>query len=339
MQREAFFDNAKVLLIFFVVFGHVIQPLTLDSDPIQVLYHWVYFFHMPAFILLSGFFAKGIGSKSYISKLFKKLIVPYILFHILYTGYYLLLGMDGWQTTFIYPRWSLWFLLSLFCWHLLLIIFKKLPPLLSMSTAVGIAVAIGYIDWVGHTLSLSRTFVFFPFFLLGYWLTKDQLLKVKTKTVKTISIVVMSIVAIGLVIAPPFANEWLLASHSYQALGFPVLGGGFRLGVFVVATLMIVSILAWVPTKHNIFTHIGEKTLYVYLLHGIFIQFFRQTELLKVSNFFDMIGLVIISFAIVLVLASKPVRMVAQPLVEGRFTMLRERFQSSPKYKTSNTST
>jgi hypothetical protein len=28
MERNSFFDNAKVILIFLVVFGHMIQPLT-----------------------------------------------------------------------------------------------------------------------------------------------------------------------------------------------------------------------------------------------------------------------------------------------------------------------
>lgn len=59
MQREAYFDNAKLLFIFLVVFGHLIQPLKSQIELVNVLYQWIYLFHMPVFVLASGFFAKG----------------------------------------------------------------------------------------------------------------------------------------------------------------------------------------------------------------------------------------------------------------------------------------
>src|SRR5699024_7852784 len=83
--RNAYFDNANVLLIFLVVFGHMIQAFTGESSGIDTLYMWMYTFHMPAFIFLARFFAKGSGNKQYILKLAKKLLLPYIIFQILYT--------------------------------------------------------------------------------------------------------------------------------------------------------------------------------------------------------------------------------------------------------------
>ncbi|WP_226036242.1 acyltransferase family protein [Aquibacillus saliphilus] len=332
MQREAFIDNAKFFLIFLVVFGHVIQPMTANSETIGVIYHWIYFFHMPAFIFLGGFFAKGSGNKGYLAKLFKKLIYPYLLFQLIYTGYYFLIGMDGWQTTVFKPHWALWFLLSLFCWHLLLIVFKKMPPLFSVVIAIEIGIIIGYISGIGHTFSLSRTFVFFPFFLMGYWISKEQLLKVKAKSVKVTAIFVMAIVAAGIIVAPTFSTSWLLGSESYASMGYPEIGGFIRLGVYLVAILMAVSIMAWVPTKESFVTKLGQRTLYVYLLHGIFIQFFRQADLFRVNNLLDLIGLIVISFAVVLLLSSKPTLTYTQPLIEGKFSLLKNQFsQNKPR--------
>lgn len=125
MERNAFFDNAKFILIFLVVFGHMIQPFTDGSTTINTLYMWIYTFHMPAFILLAGFFAKGSGNISYILNLIKKLLVPYLIFQLIYTGYYFIIGKSGWQNDLFHPQWALWFLFSLFCWHLLLYWFKK----------------------------------------------------------------------------------------------------------------------------------------------------------------------------------------------------------------------
>src|SRR5699024_1423011 len=117
LERNAYFDNAKVLLIFLVVFGHIIQPFIDGSDGLKTSYMWVYTFHMLAFIFLSGFFAKGSGSKKYILKLAIMLIVTYLIFQVIYTIFYFYIGKEGWQTSMVYLHWSLWFLLSLFCWH------------------------------------------------------------------------------------------------------------------------------------------------------------------------------------------------------------------------------
>lgn len=165
MNREAFFDNAKLFLIFLVVFGHLIQPLITESPVILTMYQFIYLFHMPAMILLTGFFAKGIGKLGYVSNLMRKLLLPYLLFQLIYSSYFYYTGSEGWDTPLFYPHWSLWFLLSLFSWHILLIFFKKIPPFFGIFLAVILGLLVGYIDTIGHTYSISRTFVFFPFFL------------------------------------------------------------------------------------------------------------------------------------------------------------------------------
>ncbi|RLL42840.1 hypothetical protein D8M04_14925 [Oceanobacillus piezotolerans] len=330
MERNAFFDNAKVLLIFLVVFGHMIQPFTSESHIVNTLYLWIYTFHMPAFILLSGFFAKGASDKGYIAKLAKKLLVPYLIFQILYTLFYFWIGKEGWNTGIFYPQWSLWFLFSLFSWHILLIGFKKLAPQYGISLAVLIGLLVGYIGDIGHTFSLSRTLVFFPFFLIGYWLTQKQILMVKRPAVKLVSIFILIGVGISLAIAPDLNSGWLLASKSYVDLGLVELGGLARLLVYLTAALMTVSILAWVPQQNfGWVTDIGRKTLYVYLLHGFFIQWFREKNLFDVSNVLDITGLAVLSALIVILLSSNPIRLISQPIIECKASLLKKRWQEN----------
>ena len=301
----------------------MIQPFTGESSGIDTLYMWMYTFHMPAFIFLAGFFAKGSGNKQYILKLAKKLLLPYIIFQILYTIYYFFIGKSDWQAGIFYPHWSLWFLFSLFCWHMLLYWFKKIPPVIGVTIAVQIGLIVGYFDEIGHTFSLSRTFVFFPFFLLGYWLTKEQVMHVKKKPVKITAVIIMALVAIGIYVAPDFNSGWLLASKSYGTLGLTEYGGFARLLVYVTSTLMAISVFAWIPTERGPLTKLGARTLYVYLLHGFFIQYFREAGWFSVDHIFDVFGLAALSALIVLVLSSKPVLGVWQPLVEGSTSMLR----------------
>ncbi|TGB02659.1 acyltransferase family protein [Halobacillus salinus] len=324
MKRDAFFDNAKFILIFLVVFGHLIQPFTDGSRPMYTLYMWIYTFHMPAFIFLAGFFAKGSGNKDYIIQLAKKLILPYLIFQLMYSGYFFFIGKDGWMSGPFYPHWSLWFLFSLFCWHILLFWFKKIPPIIGMAIALEIGLVVGYFSGIGHSFSLSRTFVFFPFFLAGYWLTKEHVHKWRTKRVREWSLVVMAVVAGLIAVFPEFSSGWLLGSKPYEVLGVPEFGGLLRLGVYALAGIMTVSVLAWIPGKEFRFTHLGSQTLYVYLLHGFFIQFFREADWFKVDNIIDVLGLAIVALLIVFLLSSSFIRTMTQPLIEGRAQLVKQ---------------
>ncbi|WP_174614984.1 acyltransferase family protein [Virgibacillus ihumii] len=326
MNRNAYFDNARVFLIFLVVFGHLVQPFTDGSNGMNTLYLWIYTFHMPAFIFLAGFFAKGSGNWKYIFNLAKKLLVPYLIFQLLYTAYYFFIGKEGWESGIFYPQWSLWFLFSLFSWHILLIGFKKLPAAAGIISTIAIGLVAGYFGDIGHTFSLSRTIVFFPFFLMGYWMTKDQVLVLKRKGLQIAAVVVLVGVAAGIYIAPDFNSGWLLASKSYGDLGLPEFGGLARLLVYGTSFAMSFSVLALIPQSHSTVTKLGARTLYVYLLHGFFIQLFREANVFEVSNFFDVIGLAVIAAFIVWLLSSRPIQGIWQPFIEGKASILKDVF-------------
>ncbi|AKG03684.1 hypothetical protein AAV35_002030 [Salimicrobium jeotgali] len=324
MERDAFFDNAKLFLIVLVVFGHAIQPMTNDSVFVYNLYTFIYIFHMPAFILLAGFFAKGSRDKKYILQMVKKLLLPYFLFQAVYSGYYYALGDEGWYNGFFHPHWSLWFLISLFCWHILLIGFKKLPPLLGILISLELGLVIGYFSDIGHTYSLSRTFVFFPFFLAGYWLTTRQVKVWQITSVRAGSLVTMGVIGTLIVLFPEFSSDWLLGSKSYATLGSPESGGWVRLGVYVLAAAMTVSVLAWVPSRHFSFTKLGQRTLYVYLLHGFVIQFFRETEFFTYTHWLDVFGVFFVSLGIVYLFSSTFMMKAASPLIEAKLPRRRK---------------
>lgn len=303
MKRNPYFDNVRVILIFLVVFGHMIQPF-IDQAGLNTIYYWIYTFHMPAFILISGFFAKGSSDKEYLAKLVKKLLLPYLAFQIIYTGYYYWIEKPDWNVGLLYPQWSLWFLVSLFCWHLLLIPFKRLKPGLGISLSFAIGITIGYFSEIGHLFSLSRTFVFFPFFLAGYWMTESNLANLKKKSVKVMSVVVMILVGFMISFGPSLDIGWLLGSKPYAELGVNWSGGWIRLILYFVSFVMTMSLLSLVPKQHvKGFTYIGTRTLPIYLLHGFFIQYFRKMNLFSANNGIDIFILLVTTIGIVYLLS------------------------------------
>src|SRR5699024_12442235 len=126
----------------------------------------------------------------------------------------------------------------------------------------------------GTTFRLCRTFVFFQSLLLGYWLTKEQVMQVKKKPVKITAVITMALVAIGIYVAPDFNSDWLLASESYGTLGLTEYGGFAGLLVYVTSTLLAISVFAWIPTERGLLTKLGARTLYDYMLLGVCIQYF-----------------------------------------------------------------
>ncbi|MED4312880.1 acyltransferase family protein [Heyndrickxia coagulans] len=176
-KRNSYFDNAKFILIYLVVLGHLISPFKTEDNFLFTLYTVIFLFHMPAFILISGYFSKGYRNKGHISKSFKKILVPYFIFQCIYSVYYYYTGEESHLTVnFLEPHWTLWFLLSLFFWNLMLHLFARFH-FFGLAAAAALGIGIGYWDEAGSFLSLSRTFVFFPYFLLGFLLEGRHLQK------------------------------------------------------------------------------------------------------------------------------------------------------------------
>ena len=79
-NRDYYMDNLKFVLMIFVVAGHF--GLKLSHIPqIKYLTYYIYIFHMPCFIFISGYFAKNInaGGKLRVDKIMN-IMFMYFLF-------------------------------------------------------------------------------------------------------------------------------------------------------------------------------------------------------------------------------------------------------------------
>ncbi|OMP66197.1 acyltransferase family protein [Domibacillus epiphyticus] len=283
-KRDFYFDNVRFVLTFLVVFGHLLRPYITDSPLNYALYMSIYLFHMPAFILVSGYFAKGIMRPGYIKKVAGKLLLPLIIFQIIYSFFYFWIeDKESITVSLLIPEWSLWFLLSLFFWNVLLFAtIKWLKPAAAIVIAIIAGLLIGLIDESIDMLSIGRTFVFFPFFLIGYHLKKEWFAPLFTLPVR----IVLLFTAIGLFLFfyqhTNIQIEWLFGSRSYEELqADPLSGIVWRSLIYIMNVVMIAFILSIVTHKRFFFTTWGQNTLYVYLLHGFFVQSSRHVDSLE----------------------------------------------------------
>ena len=115
--RYSIFDNVKGILIFMVVFSHFLFDYS-SSHPNTIsrkIVVFIYSFHMPAFIFISGFLTSENSTK--ITNLTKLLILYYIFnFSFSLIVYYLY----NYKINFLFPQISFWYILSLFNWRIII---------------------------------------------------------------------------------------------------------------------------------------------------------------------------------------------------------------------------
>lgn len=76
---------------------------------------------------------------------------------------------------------------------------------------------------------------------------------------------------------PNLNDKWFLGSKPYaNFVEVKSLGLFIRALVYLISFGSIAAFFSFIPRKRLFFTKWGKNTLYVYLLHGFFIKFFRE---------------------------------------------------------------
>lgn len=329
-RRTPFWDNARFACIVLVVLGHAIQRLTYDSDIALGLYLLIYAFHMPAFAIISGYFSKSDSpSRRQMARVITDILVPYVIFEALWTlTKWLVEGQANPNLT--QPSWTLWFLLALGIFRLVLpyLALLRWPLLWTLAISVGA----GYVANIDSTLSLSRTLGLLPFFTLGWWLREHDVvarLRLLSRRPWWVFPAAGAVFLVAGWVAWFFIDdwramnlrEWLFYDENYSAIGGTQWwAGGVRLALIAVALVLSLAFFALVPRGTHFWTHFGQYTMYVYLLHSFVLYPFRESGVLRdLEPTWLWLPLVIVaSVLIALGLATKPVRVVFRPLVEPR---------------------
>jgi len=349
-RRVPFWDNARFACIVLVVLGHAVQRLTYDSDIAFALYLAIYAFHMPAFAIISGYFSKaGAPTKTQMARVITDIIAPYVIFELLWTLTKWLVEGQA-DPNLSTPSWTLWFLLALGIFRLVLPYLTLLRwPLVWAGI---ISIGVGYLPNIDSTFSLSRTLGLLFFFTLGWWMREHDI-------VRRLRLLEhrpwwLRLAAFGMLAGAGWAawywlplweaidlRHWLFYEDAYVDLGGTQWwAGGMRIALMVLALLLSAAFLALVPRGTYWWTSFGQYTMYVYLLHSFVLYPFRESGALRDLDptWLWLPIIIVLSVAVALALATKPVRRVFRPLIEPRPAWLfadpslagRERYRNDP---------
>ncbi|KPC94110.1 membrane protein [Streptomyces sp. NRRL F-6602] len=279
-QRDPFFDNAKYLTIVLVGIGHAWDPLREDSRTAEALYFVLYTFHMPAFIIISGYLSRSFeGKPKQVQRLITGVVVPYLAIQFVYTLFMRWANDDpDREFHFQEPGFALWFLCALFIWRLTTPLWKNLRWPLPVALAIGAAASVT--PSISGDLNLMRVAQFLPFFVLGLQLRPHHFQLVKRKEARYLAVpVTLCAVAFAYWAVPRMSKAWFLHDKAAADMGVPSWAGAVMyLALFGCGLVMTACFMSWVPRRHMWFTALGAGTLYAYLLHIFFIQSSRQFD-------------------------------------------------------------
>ncbi|MBE6928605.1 MAG: hypothetical protein E7467_09035 [Ruminococcaceae bacterium] len=265
--RSAYYCNLKLILIFMVIYGHLIEREIWQSEFLMLQYKWIYMIHMPMFSFLSGLFLTNAGQCG------QQLVRMLPLYLVLQT---LAVICSGGEIRLLTPYWHLWYLLSnciwlaiAWTWHRF---FYGKGKTLVLVASIAAGCAVGYASFIGRDFSLSRTVVFFPYFWLGLignpqfrW---DRLRRIALLTLAAAGALMLWI------------DEKISVSLLYQATAYSdPIGAVHRLVCYLIAGGFGLFLLALMPGRRFIFTKLGTDTMYSYLLHAPFVLCLRPYRL------------------------------------------------------------
>ncbi|HWD61738.1 MAG TPA: acyltransferase family protein [Humibacter sp.] len=332
--RLAYWDNARWLAITLVVIGHAILKLIADSDSAYTAYLFIYLFHVPVFVTVSGYFAKSQppGYRG-LKRLLTDIVFPYIIFETVWSliNWW---GTGKFSLDYTTASWTLWFLIALGVWRVTLpyLVMLRYP----MVFALVISVAAGYLDNVDSTLALARTAGLLPFFVFGWKLRRfsgtRRWLELRSAVAwrwRAGAIVLFGLVLLFLAL---YIDVWrdllirrfLLYDEQYDSFGYEQWwAGAVRLLMIAIGMLLTIAFLTLIPRRRVVFTAWGAATMYIYLLHSFFLYPLRQFGLLDHQKSpWVLVGMILLAIAISAFLAQPFIKKAFHWVIEPDFPWL-----------------
>lgn len=308
-KRDYQIDNIRGILLFLVVFGHALELLKIYSPATSYVYNFIYMFHMPVFIFITGFLAKNIekGRES----AFRQLFIPFLLFNSIWNLIQVIsmrmveIPLDSPATfSFLNPGWALWFILALFLWKTLL------PDLLKIKNIFAVVLIIGIFSRLFSEfnifLSLSRFLVFSPYFIGGYLFNRaglDKLRKIKWY-IPTLIIIAVLIFNYFFTFHTQYPTEFLWADRSFSFFSQSTLVSIFLGSIlYIVGFSFVIVFIKFTPMNKSRLSQIGKHSFPSYILHTYFIGTI-SFALLNLNHVTQFIALFIVSLILTLLLST-----------------------------------
>ena len=164
-ERDNYADFLKYVLISLVVLGHFINGYQYTTGFTGGMYTWIYTFHMPLFVFISGYFSKHINNLR--KKNIDTILFPFFVFQILNVVYTAIIPIEPLSKNIFYPYHQNWYLIALFWWRSFIPYRKFFKKWVVLTLCVFVSLFVGFFSGWDGFLGLYKTAYLLPFFVLG----------------------------------------------------------------------------------------------------------------------------------------------------------------------------
>lgn len=284
-ERIALWDNMKYLLIVLVVVGHMCDNFTKHSVSGRALFLFIYAFHMPAFIFISGMFH---SDKKILQKILFYTGVGFAMKIIFFFDFALVYNLRTWSL--LSDSNVPWFMFVLAIYVAVGYLLRKQNKTYILIFSLFISLIVGFDKTIGDYLYLSRAIVFFPFYWLGTMIKPDSLLSFRNRHYKKlvpaawIIMLIWAVTCVFFVGRIYFMRYMFTGRNSYaDVFASSILSPSFRLLAYAISTLCLISLVFIIPARRLPFiTEAGSKTLDVLFWHMPIIDVFMWAFQLKI---------------------------------------------------------
>lgn len=259
-KRSPYWDNIKGILIFLTVFAHILYQHQYNGD-INNICDYIYMFHMPVFVFVSGYFGKSERSCSMMS--IAKLAMLYFIFN----SFMWFIYDTG---SLIEPAYSYWYLLALIFWRLTACYIAKFKEI--MLVLFGVSLFAGFFSSVDNTLAIARIIGFYPFYMAGYLLSEDKADTAVSEKYSRRFLKGAVFLAAAAVIAFFAENYFEYSDSSLQMFPYSTPLDAFgRIVLYIIAFLMIMFFrYVCVDKEIPLITMFGRNSLWIFIFHRPF---------------------------------------------------------------------
>lgn len=278
-QRDVYLDVLRGVGIVLVVLAHILNDNWLGTV--------IYYFHMPFFFFISGMsmyysYKEDLKFKDYLIKKTKSIIIPYIIFSIIFFIYWavierkirnqydipLLSNFTNIFTGFIEGNWYvydivMWFLPCLFTTEIIfygLMKFKKFKFVSSF-----ILFVIGYILSINNIIlpwGIETAFISILFFYFGYIYKQKKSNLLKNKF---ICIILFLLSIIDIIVLYKLNYTMGMLGHNYGNIALFLIG--VLSGSYIILFVCEVMVKFLSAKLINIFSFLGKNTIIIMCCH------------------------------------------------------------------------
>lgn len=266
-ERIALWDNLKFVLVILVVLGHMVDLRTADWRLCRAAYLFLYAFHMPLFLFVSGLFYRPGRVRQ---KILFYVLLGFTLKAVVCLSEGLLAGR--WSFVLLGGDGIPWYLFVLAIYTGLMAFLEGADRRVVFVLGAVLACLCGLDSSIGDGLYLSRTVVFFPFYFAGTALDGRQILRLRqrhpwVRVLGGLVLVAWAVLALGW-------TDRLYAVRPFLTGRNPFPEGKPALSILVRALCMILSfgtgaalVLVMPGRRLPLITDGGAHSLEVYFWH------------------------------------------------------------------------